>query len=200
MAIAQTKPRLSPAEYLEIERAAETKSEYIEGEMYAMSGASYAHNVIVTNLGAGLHAALKGGPCRPVVSDMRVKDDSSELYTYPDVVVVCGKPRFEEEAYLDTLINPVLLIEVLSPSTERHDRGLKFAYYRSIPSLREVLFVAQDRPVVERYTRMNNGDWALHVTEGYDATIDLPSVGVQLLLAEIYDGVPKGSSRAKRES
>ncbi|HXU31789.1 MAG TPA: Uma2 family endonuclease [Thermoanaerobaculia bacterium] len=188
MAIAQLKPRLTPAEYLATEREADTRSEYIEGEMYAMSGASYAHNVIVTNLAAGLHAALRGGPCRAIVSDMRVKDATSELYTYPDVVVVCGKPRFEEPAYLDTLTNPTLVIEVLSPSTERHDRGLKFAYYRSIPSLREVLFVAQDRPIVERYTRGEGDDWLLHVVQGLDAAIELPGVGARLVLAEIYEG------------
>lgn len=188
MAIALIKPRLSPAEYLEIERGAETRSEYIEGEMYAMSGASYAHNVIVTNLAASLHASLKGGPCRAVVSDMRVKDDASELYTYPDVVVVCGKPRFEEPAYLDTLTNPTLLIEVLSPSTERHDRGLKFAYYRTIPSLREVLFVAQDRPIVEQYTRGEGEDWLLHAVQGLEATIQLASVDARLSLAELFEG------------
>jgi Uma2 family endonuclease len=187
MAIAQTKPHLTPAEYLEIERAAETKSEYFDGEMFAMAGASFEHNLIVVNLAAGLHAALKGGPCRVVASDMRVKD-RSPAYTYPDVAVVCGRPRFEEDAYLDTLTNPTLLAEVLSSSTEAHDRGLKFANYRSIPTLREVLFVAQDRPLVERYSRMENGDWSLHAVQTLDETIELPSVGAKLLLAEIYAG------------
>ncbi len=191
MAIAQTKPHLSPAEYLEIERAAETKSEYIEGEMYAMSGASYEHNLIAANLTAGLHAALRGGSCRVVGSDQRVKEERATFYTYPDLAIHCGEPRFEPDGHLDTLLNPTVLIEILSPSTEAYDRGRKFSYYRAIPSLREVVFVAQDRPLVERFSRMDTGDWALHAIEGYDAGTYLPSVGVRLALAEIYEGVPR---------
>jgi len=189
MATAEPKPRLTPAEYLAIERASETRHEYYDGEMFAMTGGTFAHATIATNLASLLHGALRGGPCRALVSDMRVKVESAELYTYPDVVVVCGPAEFDEKEPKDTLLNPTVLIEVLSPSTEAYDRGRKFAFYRAIPSLREVLFVAQDRPLVERFTRTEAGDWLLHVAEGIEAWIDLPSVGARLTLAEVYEGV-----------
>ncbi len=188
MAIAQEKPHLSAEQYLAIEREAETKSELFHGELYAMSGASYAHNVITANLTAALHAALQGGPCRVVASDLRVKDELADSYTYPDLVVTCGEPRFEDR-HFDTLLNPIVLIEVLSRSTEGHDRGRKFAAFRRIPSLREVVFVTQDSPLTERFSLHESGDWLLHAAEGVGAELSLMSLGVRVPLAQIYDGV-----------
>src|SRR4051812_40698878 len=134
----QPKPHLTPEQYLEIERAAEYKSEYFDGEMFAMSGAREAHNVVAMNIGAELREQLRQKPCRVYPSDMRVRVSSTGLYTYPDVVAVCDKPQFADEV-TDTLLNPVLVVEVLSPSTEAYDRGRKFDHYKTIESLREYL-------------------------------------------------------------
>ena len=187
MAIAQEKPFYTAEQYLAVEREAETKSELFHGELYAMSGASYVHNVLTTNLAAALHAALKGGPCRVVASDLRVKDELADSYMYPDLVVVCGEPKFEDR-HFDTLLNPTVLIEVLSRSTEGHDRGHKFAAFRRIPTVREVVFVAQDTPLVERFSPHESGDWLLHAAEGLAGELNLLSLGVQVSLADLYDG------------
>ena len=132
----QPKTHLTPEQYLEIERKAEFKSEYYQGEMFAMSGASYPHIGIVANAVASLHQQLRRGPCRPLSNDMRVRVTATGLYTYPDVVVVCGEPRFLDDTF-DTLLNPTVIIEVLSESTEAYDRGQKFEQYRSLESLAE---------------------------------------------------------------
>src|SRR5262249_32000266 len=146
---------VSPAEYLAAERRSETKHEYLRGVVYAMAGASREHNRITLNLGAEIRAQLKGSPFEAFVSDMRVLVEATGLYTYPDVAVVGGERPFLD-AEVDTLLNPNVLIEVLSPSTEAYDRGKKFAHYRRIPSLVEYVLVAQDRPLVERFTRRDD--------------------------------------------
>src|SRR5437868_8492820 len=138
----QPKTLLTPEEYLAIERKAEYRSEYLNGEMFAMTGASRKHNLIALNIAGELRQQLKSKPCEAYVNDMRVRIPATDLYTYPDVTVVCGDPEFED-AFIDTLLNPTLLIEVLSESTESYDRGKKFGYYRTIQSLAEYLLVAQ---------------------------------------------------------
>ena len=179
---------ITPEEYLAFERAAETKHEYIDGRIYAMTGASLRHNRLVSRLIRLLGNALEGGPCEVFPSDMRLHVVASGLYTYPDVTVVCGEPRLEDE-HLDTLLNPTVLVEVLSPSTERYDRGLKAAHYRTIESLRAYLLVSQDATHIEQYTRTGPGEWTLTEAAGGDDAITIDAIDTTLELAEVYDGI-----------
>jgi Uma2 family endonuclease len=184
----QPKTFLTPEQYLEIERAAERKSEYYDGEMFAMAGAKEAHNLVVSNLVARLHQQLRSRPCRVYPSDMRVRVRATGLYTYPDVTAVCGEPRFLDDQR-DTLLNPTLLVEVLSPSTEAYDRGRKFEQYKSIESLREYLLVASDRMHADLCTRQADGRWLLTSAGGMDESLTLESVGAQLTIADLYEKV-----------
>jgi Uma2 family endonuclease len=179
---------VTPEEYLRLERQAEYKSEYLNGEIFAMSGASREHNLITGNIGAEFHRQLKGKPCEAYMSDMRVKVRSIGLYTYPDVVVVCGAPEFEDSA-TDTLLNPTMLIEVLSPSTERYDRIAKTSYYRTIDSLAEHLLVAQDEIRLEQYVRQPDGQWLLSEYVTLDAVVNLPSIECTLKLSDVCDRI-----------
>jgi len=179
---------MTPEEYLAFERASPTKHEYFAGEVFAMSGASRAHNLIAGNVFAGLHGQLRGHPCEAYMGDMRVQVSETGLYTYPDVVVVCGEPQFED-AEVDTLLNPLLIVEVLSASTEAYDRGDKFEQYRLLPSLREYVLVSQDRPRVERFTRQEGETWLLQATAGLQATVTLSAIDCELPLSEIYERV-----------
>ncbi len=187
--MAQPQQRMTPAEYLALERQAPTKSEYLDGEMFAMAGASRRHNLITLNVGAELRGQLRGQPCEAYPSDMRVKVGESGLYTYPDVVVVCGEPRFED-AVPDTLLNPTLLVEVLSKSTADYDLGVKFGYYRTVPSLREVLFVAQAEVHVVHCVRQDDGSWLLSETREADDCLRLVAVEAELKMTEVYAKVP----------
>jgi Uma2 family endonuclease len=180
--------RITPQEYLAIERAAMTRSEYFGGEMFAMSGASWHHNLVKDNLAAELRQRLKDGRCRVTTSDQRVKVDATGLYTYPDIVVVCEEPRFDDDVQ-DTLLNPRVVVEVLSDSTEKYDRGKKFSHYQRIAGLQEYVLVAQDEPVVERYVRQPAGGWLLTTVRGLDADFELTSVAATVPLREIYRGV-----------
>jgi Uma2 family endonuclease len=185
---------LSEQEYLAIERAAETKSEFFAGEMFAMAGASLAHNLIATNVTVELGIQLKQSPCRVVGSDMRVKVSETGLYTYPDVVVVCDEPQLEDQ-HLDTLLNPTLILEVLSPSTAAYDRGEKFKQFRRLESLQAYILIAQDRPHVERYVRQPGSEqWLLTEFSDLQGRVALEAVGVDLALADIYAKVsfPEG--------
>lgn len=179
--------RYTPEEYLERERQAEHKSEYFNGFITAMAGATEAHNLIVFNLARELGVRIRGGPCRGYVNDMRVKVDATGLYAYPDAMVVCGERRFED-VRRDTLLNPTLIVEVLSPSTESYDRGDKFAHYLRLESLQEYVMIAQNQPRVERYTREGE-DWRFTVIDDPDATLHLASLDCELPLREIYDQV-----------
>jgi len=170
-----------------MERRSETRSEYLDGEIFAMTGASERHNLLAGNLYTAFRAQLRPRGCRVYVSDMRVKVSATGLYTYPDVTVVCGQPRFED-AEVDTLVNPQVIVEVLSKSTEDYDRGTKFVHYRSLPSLTEYLLVAQDRVHVEHHLRQSEG-WLLTETDRLEDVLELPSVGARLEIAEVYDGV-----------
>ena len=182
------KPKLTVAEYLEIERTAEFKSEFFDGVMYAMAGASPPHNFIKENLSGELHAQLKGGPCRSLSADQRVRVERTGLYTYPDLLIICGTPEYSVEDPF-CLINPVAVVEILSPSTERFDRGAKFRNYQQIPSLVEYILVAQDEPVCERYIRQADNSWGLVSFVGLEATLVFTSVAAQIPLADIYAGV-----------
>ncbi len=188
----QPKPHLTPAEYLKLERSAEQKHEYHDGELFAMGGASRAHALIVTNLVATLVGQVRGHRCSVYSNDLRVKVSRTGLYTYPDVVIACGEQRFDDE-HEDTLLNPVVIIEVLSPSTESYDRGKKFAHYRTLASLQEYVLVAQDEPRIEQYVRQPDGNWLLHESGNLADEVVLPSVGCTLTLADVYAEVPLSS-------
>ena len=179
------KPYVTPAEYLALERRAETKSEYYQGEIFAMSGASREHNLIGVNVAGELRQQLRNRDCEVYPSDMRVRVTPTGLYTYPDVVVVCGEPQFED-GELDTLLNPKVLFEILSPSTADYDRGGKFAQYRRLASLAEYVLISQDRPLVEHYVRQPHDQWLLSEQSGLTDTLVLPSIRCQLALSEIY--------------
>jgi Uma2 family endonuclease len=184
----QPKTCLTSDQYLAIERDAEYKSEFYQGEMFAMAGASEQHNLIATNITGELRGLLKGKPYKNYSSDMRVKVGPTGMFTYPDVVVVCGEAHFDDQ-HKDTLTNPTVLIEILSKSTEAYDRGEKFAQYRRLDSLKEYLLVAQDRYHIERFTRQANGQWLLSEAMGPDGVIQLESIECTLALAEVYDKV-----------
>ncbi len=184
----QPKTYLTPAEYLAIERQAAEKSEYFAGEMYAMVGASRKHNLITINTAAALLQQLKDKPCEVYVSDMRVRVPATDLYTYPDVVVACDGPQFEDE-HVDTLLNPLLIIEVLSASTASYDRIKKFGYYRTISTLAEYLLIAQDEPKVEQYVRQPDARWLLTDIASPESIVELASIPCSLKLADVYHKV-----------
>jgi Uma2 family endonuclease len=181
------RPRISPEEYLALERQAETKSEYLDGEIFAMTGASRRHNRLALNLAFALDTQLRENGCEVYVSDMRVKVAETGLYTYPDVAVACGEPQFED-AEVDTLLNPKVVVEILSKSTEGYDRGAKAEQYRALPSLAEYVLVSQDRIHVEHYLRQEDG-WLLTETDRREGSVHLPSVGARLTLADVYSRV-----------
>jgi Uma2 family endonuclease len=181
-------PWISPEEYLEAERRAETKSEYLAGQIFALAGASREHNLIVANLVVEIGRQLKGRPCEVYPSDMRLRVPATGLYTYPDVTVVCGAPQLEDQ-HRDILLNPTVLIEVLSDSTERYDRGRKAEHYRRIDSLQEYLLVDQKEPRIERYRRQAEREWMLTEVIGLEDDVELASIGCVLLLRDMYDRV-----------
>ncbi|HZF37532.1 MAG TPA: Uma2 family endonuclease [Blastocatellia bacterium] len=186
---AELKPKLTFDEYLEIEGKAEFKSELINGWMYAMAGASPEHNQIVANIIIELGSQLKKRPCVVYPSDLPLKVEKREHGRYPDVTVVCGEPQFHKSKYLKALLNPTVLVEVLSDSTEDFDRDAKTEEYRGIPSLREYLLIAQDRCHVEHYVRQTANQWLLTEFKDLQDTIYLPSIDCRLALTEVYDKV-----------
>jgi len=175
---------VTPQEYLARERRAETKSEYLGGEVFAMGGGSPQHNQISVNTSGELRQRLRDGDCIVYSSDQRVKVSATGLYTYPDVTVVCGEPEFDDDKK-DTLLNPKVLFKVLSPSTEDYDRGGKFKHYRTLPSLQEYVLISQDYPLVEHYIR-NQDQWIFTEIDSLQETLLFPSLGCELPLAEIY--------------
>jgi Uma2 family endonuclease len=184
----QPKTYLTPEEYLALERRNEYKSEYLDGEMVAMTGASRRHNLLTTNITGQLYPQLRGRPCESYSGDMRVRIPTTRAYMYPDVVVVCGEPQLEDD-YLDTLLNPTVLVEVLSESTERYDRGRKFGFYRTIESLAEYVLVAQDECRVEQYSKQPDGRWLLTDHRSPEDVVELASIQCTLKLSEIYEKV-----------
>lgn len=184
----QPEAYLTPEDYLAIERQAECKSEYFHGEMFAMAGASERHVLIVTNVVAELRGQLKGRPCNVYSTDLRVRVSPTGLYTYPDIVVVCGQAQFADEQK-DTLLNPTLIVEVLSESTKDYDRGEKFEQYRSLASFDEYVLIAQERHHVEHFVRQPDNRWLLAETNRREDALQLSSISCTLALAEIYDKV-----------
>jgi Uma2 family endonuclease len=171
-------------EYLAWERQQPTRHEFFQGEVFALGGATREHNLLVVNITAELRSALRKKPCETSASDMRVKVPATGLYTYPDASVVCGKPEFEDDT-LDTLLNPLVLVEVLSDSSERYDRGKKFEQYRSIPSLTDYVLVAQDRALVEHFRRGEGGTWVLREVRA-GGRVELSGPACALEVDEIY--------------
>jgi Uma2 family endonuclease len=180
--------RYTPEQYLAIERAADFKSEYISGEIVAMAGTTRRHSLIKGNVEEILRRQVKGGPCETHSSDLRVQ--ARNAYFYPDLVVVCGDVQLLDDTYLDTLLNPTVIVEILSKSTESDDRGIKFMRYGMIPSLRDYILVSQDSPRVEHFARTDDGEWmrARVLTEPADV-LDIGSIDCKLSLAEIYDRI-----------
>lgn len=177
------RPGTTVAAYLAAERASEAKHELWSGEVFAMAGASYAHNKIVTNLAGELRARLRDRPCDVLPSDMKVFVPTKSGFVYPDLSVVCGEPRFHD-GERDVLLNPILVVEVLSETTERFDRGDKFAGYRAIESIRQVLLVSQDQRRVEVFTRAGPR-WILDDVTGTEVA-QLEALGCELPLGEVY--------------
>lgn len=186
IAKSQEKNRMAPDEYLEFERSSEIRHEYCEGEIFAMTGGSLNHNQISANIVRELGNQLKNSPCRPFASDMRVKVNEIEKYIYPDVVVVCGDIELEKVMGVETLLNPVVIMEILSISTEAYDRGKKFTHYRLIPTLQEYLLVSQNDCQVEKYTRGDDGGWKYFSYEDMEQSFKIESIEVELPLSEIY--------------
>jgi Uma2 family endonuclease len=182
---AQPDAPMTPEEYLDFERASETKHEFYDGAVLAMVGASYAHNLIVMNTGSNLYVQLDGKPCRVLPSDLRVSVEAPNSFVYPGLTVVCGAPQFGYGSP-DTLLNPTVIIEVLSHATENHDRGQKFRLYRAIESLQEYLLIAQDTPRIEHFVRQTNNLWLFSESVGIDATLHLPTIDSTLALARVY--------------
>jgi Uma2 family endonuclease len=175
---------LTPEEYIVAERKASLKSEYLSGEIVAMSGASDTHNLITMNTSMGLYNQLIEQGCRVYASDMRVGISTGVSYFYPDIAVTCDKPRFEDDVF-DTLINPQVIIEVLSDSTANYDRGEKFRRYRQLESLQEYLLISQDQVHVEHYLRQGK-QWVLSEFSALENMLPLTSIGAKLSLNQIY--------------
>lgn len=181
------KKTYTPQEYLQLEEHSDTKHEYYQGEIFAMAGASREHNEIARNLFARLFNELQGGNCKAYNSDTRIKIQATGFYTYPDVAVAC-KPLNYEADKLETLLNPRVLIEVLSPATEDHDLGFKLKHYRKLPSVQEVLFFSQVEPQVDHYIR-HGDEWRLVSQTGLDESVEFPSLACQIPMRLIYADV-----------
>ncbi len=179
---------LTPEEYLAIERKAEYKSEYVDGVMYAMAGGSPQHSLISSNVITLVNVRLWDSPCQVFNNDMKVRVPSSRKFHYPDVTVVCDKPQFADDEK-DVLLNPLLIVEVLSDSAGDYDRNEKFEYYKEIESFHEYLLIAQDQPVVERFLKRPDGSWAGTRVEGVDQSVELLTIKCRLSLKNIYSKV-----------
>lgn len=185
--VADSKRKWTVEEYLAFEREREEKHEYIDGEVVMMVGGSSNHSLIIGNIHASLHTQLRQKPCLVYTGDMRVRITKTH-YTYPDITVVCGTPELEDGRN-DTLLNPMLLVEVLSPSTESYDRGLKFHRYRTLKSFQTYVLISQYNPHVEVFTRTQNDLWLLSDIADIKGSIELPSIGCTLVLADVYEKI-----------
>jgi Uma2 family endonuclease len=187
MMTAATKLYVTPEEYLARERQAEFKSEYYDGEIFAMAGGTPEHSLISSNVGSEFNHQLFDKPCQVYNSDLKVRATET-TYSYPDVTVVCGEPVFDDPD-TDVLLNPTVIVEVLSETTEAWDRAGKFERYRERESLQEYLLVAQDRAHLERYARQPSGEWLLTIVDGLDRVLELASLGCRLDMARVYHRV-----------
>jgi Uma2 family endonuclease len=179
---------VTPEEYLAAERLSETRNEYLDGGVYPMTGASLNHGRIVVNVATELAIQLRERDCDVLVNGMKVRLQESRKFFYPDISVVCGKPKFHDER-TDIMLNPDLIIEVLSPSTEAFDRGAKFQAYQTIESLKEYLLIAQDKPFIEQFVRNEDGKWTYAAAAGLESSLTLPSIDCTLNLAAVYKRV-----------
>lgn len=186
--VAQPIATMTEEEYLAFEETSETKHEYIDGRVYAMAGASEPHIAIVGSIHFRLYGQLRGRPCRAYMNEMRVRLGLAGMYGYPDLVVVCGERAFSAPPS-SALLNPTVIVEVLSPSTEVYDRSAKWLRYQRIESLRDYLLIAQDAPRIEHFIRQDGGIWSYYAAGGLDATIELPAIGCTLSLADVYENV-----------
>lgn len=180
--------KVTEEEYLAIDRAAEVRNEFLDGEMWAMSGASMRHSQLAMNLSGELHSALRSSNCQAFTSDLRVRVTPRRMYAYPDVTVVCGKPVLADDRQ-DILLNPAVIFEVLLPTTEKYDRGAKFRYYLTIDTLRDYILVDQFAMRVEQYTRGAEGTWTFRAYQQPEDQVKIDSISVSLALARIYDRV-----------
>lgn len=178
---------LTETEYLERERVSTIKHEYYAGEIFAMPGASEAHNLIASSVNVIIYTQIRGRGCRIYPGDMRLKIVKTGLYTYPDLTIVYGTPEFTDMMKRDTLLNPTIIVEILSPSTERYDRGVKFQNYRTIETLKEYILIAQNKYHIERYIRHEGNTWILTEAVGVDSTIAIESIQCILSLADVYE-------------
>jgi Uma2 family endonuclease len=190
-------PILTEDEYLTLERAALDRHQYVDGEIFAMAGESPAHGDISANAFASLHAQLRGTPYRARMKDTKVRSGPlprspkrpAGLYSYPDIVVICGEPNYLDE-HKDVILNPKVIVEVLSPSTEAFDRGRKFKAYRKYnPSLTDYVLISQDSPLVEHFYREANGKWTHEMHEGMDVIVKIESIHCQLAAADVYERI-----------
>jgi Uma2 family endonuclease len=175
------------SEYLELERNADFKSEYYNGEIFAMAGATLIHNKIVSNLIFLFNQFLKDKPCDVYPSDLRLQVEKSGLYTYPDITIVCGKTELLDNKF-DTLKNPTILIEVLSDSTEKYDRGQKFSFYREIPSLKEYILVSSKTVKIEKFKRLEDGNY-LYIESNEHQPFPIDSIKMNLNLEDVYNKI-----------
>src|SRR5215213_8258103 len=198
MSLPRTLSYFSPEEYLAFERGTDARHEYLDGHVYAMAGESIEHSRICVNVAGELRSRMKGRPCEVLSPNIKVVTSPTGLFSYPDVVVICGEPQFYDERR-DILTNPTVVFEMLSPSTEAYDRGEKFLRYRTqIKSLREYVLVSQHRPLVEHYVRQPDGSWSYSTASDLSETIGLPSIDRCLSLSEFYDRIifPAGAGDA----
>lgn len=193
----QTQPRYTFEDYLAAERQAEVRHEYVDGQVFGMVGASENHNIIVANLTALLVTQMKGRPCRVYANDMKVRIDMEDACKYPDITALCGDREFFDERR-DVLLNPSLVIEVLSESTEAYDRGEKFALYRRLPGLREYVLVSQERCRLELYVKQADSGWLLKEYNEDDDKVALASIDCALVLRDVYDKVELGRKEQKK--
>ncbi|MDQ3022404.1 MAG: Uma2 family endonuclease [Bacteroidota bacterium] len=180
--------KLTEKEYLEIERKAEFKSEYYDGEMFGLAGASLPHNKITSNIHVSLANQLKGKTCQVFQSDLKIREQVSNQFTYPDIVVICGEPEFFDNEK-DVIMNPSIIMEILSKSTESYDRGFKFELYRRINSLKDFFLVSQEKISVEYYTRNTDESWNLKEYNDRSQKIEIKSIDCTLDLNEVYYNV-----------
>lgn len=189
MALAKTYPTISVADYLELERASEIRHEYLDGQVYVMAGESPRHSNICFNLYGLIHRDLRGKPCRGFSPNMKIATNNKGLYAYPDLAIVCGEPKFHDKKG-DVLLNPTMIFEVLSPSTQHYDRGEKFLRYTNfIKSLTDYVLVSQDKPLVEHFSRQPDNSWQSVVIQGFEAVLPLTAIDAVLPLNELYENI-----------
>ncbi len=189
MALAKTYPTISVAEYLDIERLSEMKHEYLDGQVYMMAGESPRHSKICFSLYTSIGGQLRGKPCTGFSPNMKIATNNKGLYAYPDLAIVCGEPKYHDKKG-DVLLNPTIIFEVLSPSTQHYDRGEKFLRYTNyIKSLTDYVLISQDKPLVEHFSRQPDNSWQSVVIQGFDAVLQFTAINVELPLKELYENI-----------